>query len=75
MLMSEKIPGSPHFSVLQATESWAGPGYKANCTSIVSNTGCVTGVSRDSPNVGSQNGKFANCQETDTTWSQWEPYQ
>ena len=25
----EKIPGSPRFSVLQATESWAGPGNKA----------------------------------------------
>ena len=30
MLMREKIPGSPRFSVLQATESWAGPGYEAN---------------------------------------------
>ena len=25
----EKIPGSPRFSVLQATESWAGPGNEA----------------------------------------------
>ena len=23
------MPGSPHFSILQATESWAGPGNKA----------------------------------------------
>ena len=29
MLTWEKIPGSPHFSVLQATESWAGPGNEA----------------------------------------------
>ena len=28
-LMWEKIPGSPHVSVLQATESWLGPGNKA----------------------------------------------
>ena len=26
MFTWEKIPGSPHFSTLQATESWAGPG-------------------------------------------------
>ena len=26
MFMWEKIPGSPHFSALQAMESWAGPG-------------------------------------------------
>ena len=29
-LTREKIPGSPHFSVLQVTESWAGPGNEAN---------------------------------------------
>ena len=29
MLTREKIPGSPRFSVLQATESWVGPGYEA----------------------------------------------
>ena len=28
-MRKEKIPGSPHFSVLQATESWAGPGNEA----------------------------------------------
>ena len=27
--MWEKIPGSPRFTVLEATESWAGSGYKA----------------------------------------------
>ena len=30
MLLWEKIPDSPHFSVLQATESRAGPGNEAN---------------------------------------------
>ena len=30
MLMWEKIPGSPCFSVLQAMKSWAGPGNEAN---------------------------------------------
>ena len=30
MLTWEKIPGSPHFIVLQATESWAGSGNKAS---------------------------------------------
>ena len=30
MLTWEKIPGSPRFSVLQATESWAGPGNEAS---------------------------------------------
>ena len=29
MLTWEKIPGSPRFSVLQATESWVGPGNEA----------------------------------------------
>ena len=30
MLTWEKIPGSPHFTVLQATESWAGSGNEAS---------------------------------------------
>ena len=29
MLTWEKIPDSPHFSILQATKSWAGPGNEA----------------------------------------------
>ena len=32
----EKIPGSPRFSVLIATESWAGPGYEANVKALCS---------------------------------------
>ena len=30
MLMWKKIPGFPHFSVLQAMETWVSPGNKAN---------------------------------------------
>ena len=30
-----KIPGSPRFSVLQAMESWAGPGYKATHVDVL----------------------------------------
>ena len=33
MLTWEKIPGSPRFSVLQATESWVRPGNEAKKTS------------------------------------------
>ena len=30
----EKIPGSPRFSILQATESWVGPGNKARLNEL-----------------------------------------
>ena len=30
MLTWEKIPGCPRFTVLEAMESWAGPGNEAN---------------------------------------------
>ena len=33
------------------------------------------GVSRDSSNASSEEGKFRDGQETDTAWSQCEPYQ
>ena len=29
----------------------------------------------DGPNASSPEGKFRDCQETDTAWSQCEPYQ
>ena len=34
MLTWEKIPGSPRFSVLQATKSWAGPGNEARVLGV-----------------------------------------
>ena len=42
----EKIPGSPRFSVLQATESWVGPGNKATTSPFPGWVQLVSGLFR-----------------------------
>ena len=67
MLTWEKIPGSPRFSVLQATESQAGPGSETTLTPLEVVQMVLVAVVSDDERAGSQAVVVENLWQNENT--------